>query len=100
MEFIKIYIIIQVIFLLLQSGRYHKLNFLRFLTLEWFQYCELVFGSVFIILFFGIFGTILTLDNSLLNNSCLFASLYSIWFYITKKISNSINSDNNGVIKY
>jgi hypothetical protein len=35
-----------------------------------------------------------------LNNSALIASFYAIWFYLTKKISNSINSDKNGVIHF
>jgi len=73
--------------------------------LDNYQYSELVFGSVFIILFFGIFGSILTLDflnpdGDLLNSSALFALLYAIWFYITKKLTNTINSDSNGVIYY
>jgi hypothetical protein len=97
MEFIKIFIIVQVIFLLFQ--------FIYYLRLESYQYCELVFGSFFIILFFGLFGSILTLDvmspnPSMLNNSALFAVMYSIWYYITKKISNLINSDANGVIYF
>jgi hypothetical protein len=90
MEYIKIFIIIQVIFLLLQ--------FIYFTKLEWYQYCELIFGSFLIIIFFGVFGSILTLNFSLLNESCLFACFYAIWFYITKKLANAINSDSNGVI--
>jgi hypothetical protein len=97
MEFIKIFIIAQVIFLLFQ--------FIYFLRLESYQYCELVFGSFLIVLFFGLFGSILTLDMmnpnpSVLNNSALFAIFYAIWYYITKKLSNSINSDKNGVIYF
>ena len=97
MESFKYYIIIQFIFLILQ--------FFYATKLESYQYTELIFGSIFIIIFFGIFGSILTLDvtNSnptLLNNSGIFAIFYSIWFYLTKKITNSINSDRNGVILY
>jgi quinol-cytochrome oxidoreductase complex cytochrome b subunit len=97
MQFIQIFIIFQVIFLFLQ---YFKRS-----SLQSFQYAELVFGSFFIIIFFGLFGSILTLDiiepePKLLNNSCLFASLFCIWFYLTKKITNSINSDRNGVIYF
>ena len=90
MEFIKIFIIVQVIFLLFQ--------FIRGLRLEWYQYSELVFGSFLIIVFFGLLGSMIMLDKSLINNSALFASLYAIWFYLTKKFTNSINSDRNGVI--
>jgi hypothetical protein len=97
MEFIKVFIITQVIFLLYQ--------FINPLKLESFQYSELVFGSLFIIVFFGFFASILTLDiieeePSVLNNSALIATFYIIWFYLTKKITNSINSDINGVIYY
>jgi hypothetical protein len=97
MEFIKVFIITQVIFLAFQ--------FIYPLKIEPFQYSELVFGSFFIIIFFGVFGSILTLDmmkpqQTILNNSALFATFYAIWFYITKKLANSINSDKNNVIYY
>jgi len=97
MQFIKIFIIAQFLFLCFQ--------FIYFLRLESFQYCELIFGSFFIIIFFGLFGAILTGDMmqekpTLLNNMSLFATIYAIWFYITKKLSNGINSDRNGVIYY
>lgn len=97
MGFIQIFIISQVIFLFLQ--------YLKWTRLEGFQYAELVFGSFFIIVFFGLFGSILTLDiinpePKLLNNSALFATIFSVWFYLTKKITNSINSNRNGVINF
>jgi hypothetical protein len=93
----KIFVITQLIFLIFQ--------FIYPLKLESFQYCELIFGSVFIILFFGFFGSILTLDimqeeQTVLSNSALIGTLYAIWFYLTKKITNSINSDTNSVIYY
>jgi hypothetical protein len=92
MEFIKIFIIVQVLFLLLQ--------FIGPFKLQSYQYCELVFGSFFIILFFGLFGSILLIDPTLINNSALFSVIFSIWYYITMKITNQINSDSNGVIYY
>ena len=97
MESIKYFIIAQFIFLVLQ--------FMSSFRLESFQYYELIFGSFFIILFFGLFGSILTLDilnpnKTVLNNSIYFSIYYAVWFYITKKLSNVINSDNNGVINY
>jgi hypothetical protein len=97
MESIKYFIIAQFIFLILQFTPYFRL--------ESFQYYELIFGSFFIIIFFGLFASILTLDilnpnKSVLNNSIYFSIYYAIWFYVTKKLSNGINSDSNGVINY
>lgn len=97
MEFIKVFIITHLILALFQH--------LYPLKLDSDQYYEMIFGSVFIILFFGIFASILTLDilnptSTMMNNSALFATFYLIWFYITKKLTNSINSDKNGVIYY
>jgi hypothetical protein len=97
MEFIKVFIIVQLIFLIFQ--------FIYPLKLESYQYSELIFGSLFIIVFFGLFGSILTLnimdqEKNVLNNSALIATLYAIWIYLTKKITNKINSDSNSVIYY
>ena len=97
MEFIKIFIIAQFLFLVFQ--------FIYPLKLENYQYTELIMGSFFIIIFFGIFGSILTLDilnpePIVLNNSIIFATFFSIWYYLTKKITNLINSDKNGIIMY
>jgi len=60
----------------------------------------MLFGSIFIIIFFGIFGALLTLNKELLNEMILFATIFSIWYYITKKLVNNMNSDKNGVIYY
>ena len=97
MEFFKIFIITQFIFLLIQ--------FIRPFRLESFQYAELAFGSFLIIFFFGLFGSVLTADfinpePKVLNNSALMAVFFSIWLYLTKKLTNLINSDSNGVIYY
>jgi len=92
MMFINVFIITQAIFLLFQ--------FVRPLRIEQYQYAELMFGSFFIVLFFGLFGSILLVNQKMLDKSCLFATFYAIWFWLTKKISNTINSDSNGVIYY
>ena len=97
MEYLNVFLIIQAIFLSLQYIYYFKL--------ESFQYYELLFGSFFIIVFFGIFGSFLTLENlksepKVFFNSVIASILFSIWFYLTKKISNFLNSDNNGVIEF
>jgi hypothetical protein len=97
MEYIKIFIIIQFLLLLFQ--------FINFFSLDNYQYYELIFGSFFIILIFGLFGYVLTLqflepDSNYLNNIALFSSLYAIWFYITRKLTNYVNTSSNGVINY
>ena len=92
MNNIFLYLGIQVVILILQLFNSTKLVL--------FQYYELLLGSLFIIVFFGIFGSILTLQPELQNYSIIFAAFSSIWYYMTKKITNLINSDSNGVIYY
>lgn len=92
MNNIFLYLGIQVVILILQL--------LKSTQLVLFQYYELLLGSLFIIVFFGMFGSILTLQPELQNYSIIFASFYSVWYYLTKKITNLINSDSNGVIYY
>ena len=92
MNNIFLYLGIQVVILILQLFNSTKLVL--------FQYYELLLGSLFIIVFFGIFGSILTIQPELQNYSIVFAAFYSVWYYMTKKITNLINSDSNGVIYY
>ena len=89
---IFLYLGIQVILLIFQI--------IPSLKLELFQYFEMLLGSLFIMLFFGVFAAFLTLNPEMMNYSILFASFYSIWYYLTKKFTNLINSDANGVIYY
>lgn len=92
MNKIFLYLGIQIVILILQL--------LKSTQLVLFQYYELLLGSLFIIVFFGMFGSILTLQPELQNYSIVFASFYSVWYYLTKKLTNLINSDSNGVIYY
>ena len=75
-------------------------NFIYILKLQDFQYYEMVCGAVLIVVFFGVFNLIMTFDMGAINNSMLFATLFGCWYYIVKKLSNAINSDANGVIKF
>jgi hypothetical protein len=90
MEYIKLFIVVQILLFALQFS-----NLTRLPT---HQYYEMVFGSFLLLLFFGFFGAITTLDSSLINRVSLFASLFGLWYYATKRMSNFINSDSNGVI--
>jgi len=92
MQYISFFILAHVLFFLIQ--------FVCALKLEPFQYSQMIFGSFFILLYFGVFGSILTGNPELLNNSALFATLYAVWYYLVKKLTNGINSDDNGVIYY
>jgi len=89
---IILFIIFQIVIFILQ--------FFTFTRLPLFQYCEMFFGSIFIIIFFGIFGAMLTLNKDQIENATLFSAFFLIWYYCTKKIVNGINSDINGVIYY
>ena len=75
-------------------------NYIYMLKLENFQYYEMVCGMIFIVIFFGVFNLIMTFDMDAIDNSMLFATLFGCWYYIVKKLSNAINSDANGVIKF
>ena len=70
---IFLYLGIQVILLIFQI--------IPSLKLELFQYFEMLLGSLFIMLFFGVFAAFLTLNPEMMNYSFLFASFYSIWYY-------------------
>jgi hypothetical protein len=76
------------------------MNFSCLFKLEDFQYYEMTSGMVLIVIFFGIFRLIMTLDFTAINDALLFGTMFGLWYYIVKKITNSINSDANGVIKF
>tara|TARA_A100001015_G_C14703291_1_gene599128 strand:- start:335 stop:616 length:282 start_codon:yes stop_codon:yes gene_type:complete len=65
-----------------------------------FQFYEGLFGSIFIVVFFGLFGAMLTLNPEMIEYSIVFASYFIVWYYLTKKLTNLINMDRNGVIYY
>jgi hypothetical protein len=89
-----IYFIIQFIFFILQQN--------CFIGIETFQYVEMIFGSLFIIFVFGILGNYVfpTQIPDLLRKSIWVASLFSIWYYITKWITNMYMKDKNGNIHW
>jgi hypothetical protein len=37
---------------------------------------------------------------NVINDSILFATFFGLWYYIVKKLTNAINSDANGVVKF
>jgi hypothetical protein len=89
---IVFFIILQIVIFILQ--------FFTFTRLPLFDYCEMFFGSIFIIIFFSVFAAMLTLDKDQVENGILFSSFFILWYYVSKKIVNGINSDINGVIYY
>ena len=88
-------IVFFIIFFLLLGFQYFT-----FTKLTLFQYCEMSFGALFIIVFFGFFGAMLTLNKEMINTSIYASIFFMLWYYITKKIGNGINSDINGVIYF
>ena len=89
---IIVYIAFIILFMIFQYSTFTKLTL--------FQFSEMIFGSFFIIIFFGLFGAMLTLNKELTNLSIYGAIFYMIWYYVTKKIVNGMNSDKNGVIYF
>jgi hypothetical protein len=87
-----VYIAFLILFIIFQYSTFTRLTL--------FQFCELMFGSFFIIIFFGLFGALLTLNKNLTDYSIYMAIFYMLWYYITKKIVNGMNSDINGVIYF
>lgn len=87
-----VYIAFLILFIIFQYSTFTRLTL--------FQFCELIFGSFFIIIFFGLFGALLTLNKNLTDYSIYMAIFYMLWYYITKKIVNGMNSDINGVIYF
>jgi hypothetical protein len=88
-------IVFFIIFFLLLGFQYFT-----FTKLTLFQYCEMSFGALFIIVFFGFFGAMLTLNKEMISTSIYASIFFMLWYYITKKIVNGINSDINGVIYF
>lgn len=89
-------IIVYIIFLFL----FLAFQYSTFTRLTLYQYYEMMFGSFFIVIFFGLFGAMLTLNKDLTSNSIYAAIFFMIWYYVTKKIVNGMNSDINGVIYF
>ncbi len=87
-----LFLILQIIFFIFQYFTFTKLTL--------FQYSELVFTSIFIIIFFGVLGAMITLNKDMINISTYGSVFFMMWYYITKKITNGINSDINGVIYF
>ena len=75
-------------------------QFFKYTQLTSFQFYEVLIGSLFIIVFFGLFAAMLTLNPDMIEYSIIFSTYFIIWYYMTKKITNLINMDKNGVIYY
>lgn len=95
MNHVILYIIIITIIIL-----FNILPFSKPMALEINQFFELLFGSIFIIIFYGCFGSILTSDYGLMRSSIIISTYFVLWYYISYKIINYISSDKNGVIRY
>ena len=72
---IVFFIILQIVIFILQ--------FFTFTRLPLFDYCQM-----------------LTLVKDQVEKGILFAAFFILWYYVSKKLVNGINSDINGVIYY
>lgn len=89
---IYLYFIVQAILLLFYVNCYF--------TIENFQYVEMLFGSIFLILIFGYIAPYFVNDPKMYEKSIYLATLFSIWYYMTKLITNNMMKDGNGVIHW
>ena len=87
-----VYIILLILLVAFQYSSFTRLTI--------FQFSEMVCGGLFIIVFFGFFGAFLTLNKKNTVNSIYGAIFFTIWYYVTKKLVNGMNSDLNGVIYF
>lgn len=76
------------------------INKIKIYKIENYQIYEIIVGGILIVILFGIFGSILTTDLSMVKKSLIIGSFYMIWYYISRKITNIINTDKNGVLRY
>ncbi len=64
------------------------------------EYFELFFGSILIVFLFGYFQYLITNNSEHLENGFLIATLFIIWYYLWKLITNYSNLDNNNIVRF
>lgn len=55
------------------------------------QYYELFFGAILIVFFFGYFQSLITDRPEYIEQSFYIASLFMIWYFLTKFITGAVN---------
>ncbi len=64
------------------------------------EYFELFFGSLLIVFLFGYFQYLITNNSEYLEKGFQIATLFIIWYYLWKFITNYANLDKNNIVRF
>jgi hypothetical protein len=64
------------------------------------EYFELFFGSLLIVFLFGYFQYLITNNVEYLESSFQIATLFIIWYYLWKFLTNYVNLDKNNLVRF
>ncbi len=64
------------------------------------EYFELFFGAILIVFLFGYFQYLITNNQEHLESGFLIATLFIIWYYLWKFITNYANLDKNNIVRF
>lgn len=64
------------------------------------EYFELFFGSLLIVFLFGYFQYLITNNQEYLESGFQIATLFIIWYYLWKFLTNYVNLDKNNIVRF
>ncbi len=64
------------------------------------EYFELFFGSLLIVFLFGYFQYLITNNQEYLESGFQIGTLFIIWYYLWKFLTNYSNLDNNNIVRF
>ena len=64
------------------------------------EYFELFFGSILIVFLFGYFQYLITNNPDYLEGGFQIGTLFIIWYYLWKLITNYANLDKNNIVRF
>jgi hypothetical protein len=64
------------------------------------EYFELFFGAILIVFLFGYFQYLITNNPEYLESGFQIGTLFIIWYYLWKFITNYANLDKNNIVRF
>jgi len=64
------------------------------------EYFELFFGAILIVFLFGYFQYLITNNHEYLESGFQIGTLFIIWYYLWKFITNYANLDKNNIVRF